>query len=103
MRALIYRKLNLDLLDWEKYGLVNSVSRTADGGHANITLDVTMFRNHIVCLSVPELFKFLEDKGWAVSYEGDTLTVTLEMPGSLEDENRPFAETGDYDREEENA
>ena len=47
--------------------------------------------------------KAIEDKMGSVSYEVDTLTVTLEMPGSLEDENRPFAETGDYDREEENA
>ena len=102
MRALIYRKLNLDLLDWDNYGSIISVSKTADGGHANITLDVTRFRNYIVCLTVPTLVEFLDGKGWAVSYEGDTITVTLELPspGTSDTEKRTYAETGDYDREE---
>ena len=104
MRALIYRKLNFDLLDWFDYGLISSVSYTADGGHANIELfaqyEDTMIGDFDYS-KVDELVLFLENKGWDVDSEEFAICVELKMsPGTSDTEKRTYAETGDYDREE---
>jgi hypothetical protein len=92
--------LNIDLLDWDSYVLIRSVSYAADGGHSNIILDVAMLKNKVVGTKVHELNRFLEDKGWSVSCKGDTITIKLELPEKVE--SIPYSETGDYDNEETN-
>jgi len=100
---MLYRKLNLDLLDWDHYNIIRSLSYTADGGHAEIVLETTGDEFEYL----EGIAKFLEFKGWEVFTNtgvGDRfINVELKLPKNTVVVDTPYSETGDYDKEEENA
>jgi|TARA_Y100000310_G_scaffold69330_1_gene64808 hypothetical protein len=115
MTGLLYRKLNLDLLDWDGYVLIRSISYAKDSDmYAVVELntrsvyDTDLHRFHTPKVDV--LVSFLSDKGWVVDsvtpFDAaepipsftDSIRIKLELPKKVE--STPYIETGDYDKEE---